>query len=332
MSTDNIKIQKMYSFIKEVDVPDSLAFLEHTENIVWNINSTNFHESHEMLEKILEDHPKLSIYITTMLRHVAKLKLKDEIEIFKIYFDIARKHNICINPKILSEDVDETGPENDENNIPKYLNIIESNPLHNKDTLIHSIAYDEIDKFIEYSSKSDFDLDNKYGRMQDLDHKTPIDVAAFYGSLKVFKYLLQNNAQIDWKVSHSAICGGNYEIIHIIEQNGDKYDNDYIFDALEYHRNELIDYLLENYRCKDFSISRCLENFNIKAALFSFYNGDYINKYEQNRFTAYMNPFTYGSKYNILEFMNFLVENGADVNSNSYHMYWGNGIHYYFIQ
>lgn len=52
-----------------------------------------------------------------------------------------------------------------------------------------------------------------------------IDYSAAYGSLKCFKYLLLNHAQINESTFDYAVFGGNIEIIKIVNQNVKKIDN-----------------------------------------------------------------------------------------------------------
>ena len=93
--------------------------------------------------------------------------------------------------------------------------------------------------------------------------------AAECGSVKCFRYLLLNNS-IPTDIKYRAIEGGNTEIIRILEQHDVSFD-DTLATCIRYHRNFLIDWLLENYKQRAVDLSFCIECLNLNAFFFLLY-------------------------------------------------------------
>ena len=62
-----------------------------------------------------------------------------------------------------------------------------------------------------------------------------IEVAAMFGSIKCFKYLLMNGDEINEDTCKFCVAGGNLEIIHLCEQQGLQFE-DCLFIFSLYHR------------------------------------------------------------------------------------------------
>ena len=72
---------------------------------------------------------------------------------------------------------------------------------------------------------------------------TLIEYAAFYGSVKCFKYLLMNECKLDMAAKY-AVAGSNSEIIHICQQHKATFDGSLLL-SIRYHRWEITEWLLE---------------------------------------------------------------------------------------
>ena len=73
-----------------------------------------------------------------------------------------------------------------------------------------------------------------------------VDYAAFHGSVKCFKYLILNGAQVSSFTFDAAIEGGNIEIVHIVEQKlnevcDDSYYNEKAVSTNSYNNNYSLD-------------------------------------------------------------------------------------------
>lgn len=131
------------------------------------------------------------------------------------------------------------------------------NKRHSTHPLAQIIIDDDVDQLQKLISKSNFSSNNdtkifnSYFEINEfLNEATLIEYSSFYGSINCFKYLINQDKSINYnKLIKYAIAGGNYDIIHIVEQNGhfDEYPDDILDYAILYFRNNLIDYIIENY-------------------------------------------------------------------------------------
>ena len=113
------------------------------------------------------------------------------------------------------------------------------------------IRNDDIQKLQEISSKADFDFNqgvvpSLYEIFSFINKRniSLIDYAAFFGSIKCFKFLMLNGSDLK-NTGKYAIAGGNLEIIHLCEQNDSSFEESYEA-AVEFHQNDVFHYLYEN--------------------------------------------------------------------------------------
>lgn len=142
----------------------------------------------------------------------------------------------------------------------------EMNDGYNSNPLAEIIRNDDIDSFVQIASKSnDTDFINTriitkrtFDRFPILSHQpTLIQYAAFFNSIKIFKYLLLNNADTDeesfrfgfdqfYSLAHFAVSGGSTEIIRILEQRKFSLATA-IVTAIKSYQNDILIYLLDNH-------------------------------------------------------------------------------------
>ena len=109
-----------------------------------------------------------------------------------------------------------------------------------------------------YFDLSDNISNNQY--KESINFSDLIDHAAFYGSLKCFKYLLLNSKDQSQQLAKYAVAGGNTEIIHICEQNKKKFLGT-LKVAIYYHQNDIAQWIFENEKdmTDDNSINWCID-------------------------------------------------------------------------
>ncbi|OHS92857.1 hypothetical protein TRFO_12216 [Tritrichomonas foetus] len=128
------------------------------------------------------------------------------------------------------------------------------------DTVFEIIQNDNIDAFQQFLYESKLNINHLYCKSMYERHFllnsysvgsyqkkfTLIDYAASYGSIKCFKYLLNNHAEYKTKsLGQYAILGNNKEIIHICDQNGCTFHNT-IPITIQYHYHSLTKWLIDN--------------------------------------------------------------------------------------
>ncbi|KAK8839044.1 hypothetical protein M9Y10_032510 [Tritrichomonas musculus] len=169
--------------------------------------------------------------------------------------------------------------------------------------LIQLIQNDLFDEFLSYINANNFDLSKSIIRsslsetnlfiIQEIDYaKTmnddnlypkPIDYAAFFGSLKIFNYLLSKNCSMEPRIWLYAIHGRNKDIIHVIESNSIQPESaiECLNFSIDCYHNELSSYILSNY------IGNDKESLNISKMSLESYNFDLIQPKEINSDTFF---------------------------------------------
>lgn len=119
--------------------------------------------------------------------------------------------------------------------------------------LIDIIQEDDLESLQVMASQPGFDVnktvDNEFSTCcLGYDIKVSlINLSAYFGSVKCFKFLLANCARLNAKSIKCAINGGEAEVIHIIEQQGIKVSEEDIECAVERHHTEIFDWIHEKY-------------------------------------------------------------------------------------
>ena len=123
--------------------------------------------------------------------------------------------------------------------------------IYENGTLFSSIKNDDLQAFLDFKLE-DFNEEIPISDMSAtwvlLDNKSSItllDFAAFFGSLQIFNFLLQNGCSITNLTIENAIAGGNQEILNIIDKIGVNYSS-FIFQIVKFHRHSLFDRVLND--------------------------------------------------------------------------------------
>lgn len=123
----------------------------------------------------------------------------------------------------------------------------------NNDLFARTIRKDDaikLQELVAFTNRS-FNLpmgSSPYDAINDITKDTKIiEYAALFGSVDSFKYLWMCGAADDAvNLPKYALCGGNYDIIHIAEGCKRRYDEDCLIEAIKFHRNELVHYLTDS--------------------------------------------------------------------------------------
>ena len=133
-----------------------------------------------------------------------------------------------------------------------------------------------------------------------------LEFCGFYGSYQCFKFLETNVCQIGKNINKMSVAGGNFSIIHDIEQKGITFDECFEF-SVNYHQHHVSDWLLLNYKCEILSSNKCLSCLGYGAFCFMLLN---------NVIDQLQEPLLYfgnSSNYNF-DMIKYLVEHGANLN------------------
>ncbi|EAY19685.1 hypothetical protein TVAG_432810 [Trichomonas vaginalis G3] len=176
-------------------------------------------------------------------------------------------------------------------------------------SLGYIIKFDESDKFIVKIAE----LDNctcitLYSPFEYLIEK-PVyifNLAALYGSVSIFKYLIASSATLPLDLPKYAIMGGNYEIIRLCMQAGLDF-SDSINTAVEYHRNEIFNWLTVNGIAASTFYSSVMKD-NLLALIYFISQGFNV-KFNENEWST---PLHMAVSYGSSAVIDFLISSGCD--------------------
>jgi hypothetical protein len=124
-------------------------------------------------------------------------------------------------------------------NWDEYAKLVTSEckkPIHN------TIFEDNVDKYMDFAA-TNARADSLDTRIKATDH---INLAARYGAVKIFKFLMNTEGLVYLDPTES-IQGGNAEIVRICEQQNVKIFSDSCLQAsIKYHRIDLYNWILSN--------------------------------------------------------------------------------------
>jgi ankyrin repeat protein len=153
---------------------------------------------------------------------------------------------------------------------------------------------------------SDYDL--PYGTSP--TNRSLLSVSGFYGALRCFKYVLLNGCWVSSSVSEFSIKEGHLEIIGISEaEKGDFRSS--LGGAVRYMRNDIADWLLQNFEVEEFSLADSIESANFSSILYLLRKGANVNLVEKNGTT----PLNLSTEKGHLEVCKLLIEYGAQIDA-----------------
>lgn len=181
------------------------------------------------------------------------------------------------------------------------------------DSVMYVIMNDDIQTFINKYVNEDFDTkirsfslidefkENRYVRL--------ISAAAYFNSIKIFKFLIQKNAKVTKQTLKFALIGGNVEILQILVSCDESYFKkfgEYIKYSLKSHNNNIIDWIIDNTESVGFLISDAVDVYNVMCTFYCIQNECDINT------IADKIPLTCACMNGSVMFAKLFLELGAD--------------------
>lgn len=225
------------------------------------------------IQQYSEAHSPEHFYSSTILCYFAPELFKINSELYDSLFELFTKemelitapgclHSIYMNFESLSE-----------NNFELYIKRFEQK---------NYLETDSIDEFQKTVSDFNYRIHPSIFGLPPILQNMPtlIQCAAFYGSVKIFKYLLLNDADISMKdgvsrtLVHFAVAGGNLEIVHILDQRKLDFEGS-LHVAAKFHQYEIFTWLVENRQISihdGYVLSQAAIKINLKEMLFLFEN------------------------------------------------------------
>ena len=192
-------------------------------------------------------------------------------------------------PRYLAEELNEELPEN----------FYEKRKEGENDNLISEmIRKDMIAEFVAYVTRNEISLDAKiqpsiYETNSFLLEKqtesnqnqslTLIEYAAFFGSIKILKYLQYKDVKLTQSLLPLAIHSQNVQMIRFLEENHveleDKLYKQVFYESIKCHDNDIANYILSNFLQNDEENSRDVINQSLKYYNFAFLKNESIRKF-----------------------------------------------------
>ena len=139
-------------------------------------------------------------------------------------------------------------------NVNDYFQSVVSNPedyyifekFEDSSSISYALKNDDIDTFQSLYVNGIVScppyLDTNFSFFKSCEMCSLISCAALYNSINIFKFLLLNHENINEETADCAVAGGNYEIVHIIEQHGINIVSSIQFSVI-YKHNDIYDWL-----------------------------------------------------------------------------------------
>lgn len=183
------------------------------------------------------------------------------------------------------------------------------------------IRNDDYDNFIDITSKNNINFDSTIPQSINENNsifqsKIPCSFAnysAFYGSTKIFRFLLSNGARCDLNTLMCACAGGNTEIIRILVQKHISFNQKCLNKAIKYFAEiPLIDFILDNSNLVIGAneMKKAIESFNFP--FFSYYLTQKSIESENSISENVLHFSVWENNYQITKFLCKLLKNYFD--------------------
>lgn len=180
------------------------------------------------------------------------------------------------------------------------------------------IRDDSVDEFARFIGRTNVSLNSTINtsiyetNALLLNHSsTLIQYTAFYGSIKIFKYLLLHNVQLDPEIWPYAIHGRNYDITHLLEsieiEIPIKVYNDIFVEIIRSHHNEFFDYMISNHS----DIQEQMDNLALLDIAYESYNYQLIPEFLTDCPNLVYQSFVNACQYDYYSLVQFLLQQQA---------------------
>ena len=173
------------------------------------------------------------------------------------------------------------------------------------------IRNDSIDEFISFTNQANVPLTTTFGPsiyetnllLMNEESISLIEYAAFFGSIKIFKYLKLNKVKLEYSLWIYAIHSHNSELIHLLEEeimlSNDNSFKGCFFESIKCHHNDFANYFQNNLSNQKEKVDEIDDDdFIIKSFNYDFFPDDIKN--EKTLF--------YLCKYNYMKFVKLFME------------------------
>ena len=245
---------------------------EKVDIIVWivNTNETNKEKTKEKLFRFIEKRkPGNCIhFILRCIEHATKIRPKERESLLFLLTSVF--NNFHLNFEITKNYYNLSNMLNVRNIIPYEGADIHVFDFADEETVGRAIFEDDIDllqRIIAVHSNEGkeqiFQINHFFPKNSYLERSNAnrIEIAALFGSIKCFKYLMIIGDEINEDACKFAVSGGNNEIIHLCEQKGLQFEDCLLFSSM-FHRFEIFEWLNMHFKYVEIPLVDLIRYYN----------------------------------------------------------------------
>lgn len=309
----------------ELEIPESFQKLIDFTELFWTLNSENIEEIIQQLGEIIDlkllnysniadminsfsnrNPKKLHTIISFITLFIAKhpdFTFPENFTFFSPWFQKLLFFYGIIEKPTRYDFQNETKPLHRYSRAEKEAEIEKAYNIFEPKTILYCLLNDDAETLPEVMG------DNCNINAMMVNGYPLITLAAKYGSVRCFKYLLLNGATYQSTTFENAFLGNNYEIIHLCEQNCEATPRCSI-NAILSHHNETARFMLEKYGF-DWNYMTTLLTFNFEMFFEKLQSNSDINALDKENNSA----IAAASSCYFVEIVKFLLDKGGNPNA-----------------
>lgn len=183
-----------------------------------------------------------------------------------------------------------------------------------KSSFGYALKYDDVELIRVLSVDDNFDYNTSiYWSLFEWSlspsSRIAIDIAAHFGSVKAFKYLLINGGTSE-KLFISSIAGGSTEIIQMVNNTKINWEISMVAVA-QFHRKELVDWILAQHPNTKMNPSTMVRKEYLRTFLIALEKSTYVDQTDDDKKTSLHYSARNGS-YNLVD---YLIKKGSNIHA-----------------
>ena len=330
--------KKVYKRLEDVELPPEEMDEYNIVQALLNLNFDNFKETFEKVKEFeiktesLHFAFQIMVQFSTIRPKKIGLYAQLMINLINHFNDKMPLFDIEMKSCSLAQLVGRLGPysENELQEVDTFQDrtldlLLDS---YKPSDLRYYFVYDDLDIFKKYSSKQGFNFNLKMRREceyveneEDPDELlTILHFTAFYGSNNCFQFAILNGTKIVKTVRHHAVAGGDKIIVHYLAQHGVDF-SDCAKSALEFHHDDLVDWLMYNFPNQELDLISSMRYFNHRSIYYCLANKtDDIYTLPD---TSYLHIIC---QHGYVHLLDYFVKQGLDIEKTSTHTILAEGL------
>lgn len=280
----NYPSNREYQLISDVKLPKYLEVIDSLEEDIFSITEIIIEDIAIEIKNYLKDFSYMEDYFKEVITKALYHRPKEILSLCNLYYILFSDSSQEIEDILLNSffNIKRTGK-----NEGIFKSFSDLRDIFDKDSIGYYLRYDLIEniqnksfeilksrepKEFSYTKEdvtiSTFPLEiSNTGLSSEM-----IDVAAFFGSINCFKFLLLNGQKITDNTFSCSIRSGNLELIKLCKNIVPSLKVNDLTYAIEYRRNEIADWILENNEVRIMQpFDDCFKG-NTRAFVFAFDN------------------------------------------------------------